>query len=238
MYKITAQLDELIREGEQLAELGRAAYAETRAATDSLGFDELYYDKIAKNTLIHRDAPVGEEFHRRRARWFASLNHILKYLGLTDHLRQISNINQTDISYASLCQNQVGVLESARTLVEAGLVGKLRHLLHADLLDSLLDEANHLQETGHLIPAAVLGRIVIEGWLRDQAESHGIADHDTKKASILNDELKKETVYSTPRWRKIQSHLDVGNSAAHGKTEEFTHKDVEGMIAFAKAHCC
>jgi uncharacterized ferredoxin-like protein len=85
------------------------------------------------------------------------------------------------------------------------------------------------------VPAAVLGRIVIERWLRDQAEAAGIPEFDTAKA--LNDDLKKAGQYSGPKCKQVQAHLAVGNSAAHGKTDEFSENDVRVMLEYARANC-
>ncbi len=40
-----------------------------------------------------------------------------------------------------------------------------------------------------------------------------------------------------PKWRLIQSFLDVGNAAAHGKETEFKPADVTRMLDFIEANC-
>src|SRR5262245_63825176 len=50
------------------------------------------------------------------------------------------------------------------------------------------------------------------------------------KASALNDELKKAGRYNQPQWRMLQSWLDIGNAAAHGKFDQFTQPDVKRLI--------
>lgn len=130
-----------------------------------------------------------------------------------------------------------GVLESARDCLAAGFVGKLKHLIHAEMFDSLLQQAEALLKAGHTIPAAVLGRIVIEDWLRDQAEKAGITVAVNEKASVINDSLKKAGVITASRWRQVQSYLDIGNAAAHGRSSEITMEDVGRQLEFAKTAC-
>jgi len=130
-----------------------------------------------------------------------------------------------------------GILESARECFESGLTGKFRHLLHAEMFDSLVAQAKELLQTGHKIPAAVLCRIVIERWLRDQGDKAAVPNWETAKASSVNDGLRNAGVFSTPKWRQVQSLLDVGNAAAHGSESEFIGADVGRMIDFAESNC-
>ena len=172
-----------------------------------------------------------------RARWLHSCVNVLSYAGLTDYLEQVARIRQDGEPGPAGIAEITGILESARDALQQGLPGKIRYLLHAELFNSVLDQAGGLLETGHRIPAAVLGRIVIEGWLRDQAEKADIAGWEVEKASTLNENLKKAGVFPVPKWRHIQSLIDIGNSAAHGKDAEFSEEDVKRMIVFAQTNC-
>jgi hypothetical protein len=210
-------------------------------------------EKIAKfiSDLIQETDPLlglssvryenGErsEYIQRVSRWLRSIQQILTYGELNDFLKAINDIidkyplhvTSDEIAYVA------GVLQSAHECMTGGFVGKLKYLIHAEMFDSLLWQAESLLDNGHKITSAVLGRIVIERWLRDQSEKSGISNWETEKASVLNDGLKKNGVYSTPKWRQIQSYLDIGNSAAHGKDSEFSETDVRLLIGFAKANC-
>jgi len=172
-----------------------------------------------------------------RSDWVSSCEHVLKYAGMELHATEFRGY-RSNKSYPSYQIAQLlGVIQSARNEIEAGLVGKLRYLVHADFFDKIIDQAAELHRTGHMVPAAVLGRIVIEQWIRDEAEKEGIPDYDKEKASVLNDALKKSGHFSVPKWRQVQSFLDVGNSAAHGKTSEFNADDVKRMLDFALSNC-
>jgi hypothetical protein len=178
-----------------------------------------------------------DDYIQMRTRWLRSCNDVLSYAGLSDYLEQVARIRANGTPGASGIAEITGVLESARDALQQGFVGKIRYLLHAELFNSVLDQAGGLLETGHRIPAAVLGRIVIEGWLRDQAEKAGIAGWEAEKITTLNENLKKAGVFPVPKWRHIQSLIDVGNYAAHGKDAEFSDEDVKRMIAFAQTNC-
>lgn len=177
-----------------------------------------------------------EVFFRNSQRWLLNSKTVLAF-SQTGHLDSFKEIESSRSYPAAKLAMQIGILESALDSIEAGFIGNLRHLLHADLFGNIIEQAEDLLVNGHIIPAAVLGRIVIEEWIRDLSEKEGIPNHDSAKASILNDELKKRNVFATPRWRHIQGLLDVGNSAAHGKTDEFTDNDVRRLLDFAKDNC-
>jgi hypothetical protein len=117
-------------------------------------------------------------------------------------------------------------------MLAAGFVGNLRSLVQAEILDSVVNQADVLLKAGQILPAAVLGRIVLERWLRDQANSAGISEAETERASMLNDKLKKAGKLSTPKWRQVQAGLDVGNAAAHGNVNEFSKDDVIRLLTF------
>jgi hypothetical protein len=76
--------------------------------------------------------------------------------------------------------------------------------------------------------SAVLGRVVIEDALRRIARQENI--DETQKASKINDDLLKANRYAKPQWRLIQTWLDIGNSAAHGKFNEYDSEKVKSMF--------
>lgn len=185
----------------------------------------------------YRRSPDDVNFVQMRTRWLRSCEDVLTHAELDVYLKEFYGM----MHRATIGQYEIGevtgLLESARDALLQGFVGKIRYLLHAEMFDSVIDQAAELLKAGHKIPAGVLGRIVIERWLRDQAEKGNIAGWETDKPSSLNESLKKAGVFSVPKWRHVQSLLDVGNSAAHGKDSEFSEEDVKRMLAFAETNC-
>ena len=96
------------------------------------------------------------------------------------------------------------------------------------MFDSVLEEAKHLNQSGHKDPAAVLARVVLEDALKRIARSEGV--NDNQKASQINDELRKRGRYPQPQWRLIQAWLDIGNAAAHGKFNEYSDEGVQRLV--------
>ena len=75
----------------------------------------------------------------------------------------------------------VGLIKSVKECIEYGVTSKLKHLLHAEMFDSLVSQAKGLLETGHKVPAAVLLRIVLERWLRNQGDHAGLPNWGTPR---------------------------------------------------------
>lgn len=122
----------------------------------------------------------------------------------------------------------VGILEAALDDLNNGFLSSQEFLIASEVFDSLLEQAKHLIEAGYKDPAAVLVRVVLEDTLRRIARSEGL--DSTRKASVLNDELRSIGHYSQPQWRLVQAWLDVGNAAAHGDFGAYSHDDVVRLI--------
>lgn len=179
---------------------------------------------------------VEVERDRRYRRWRKNVVEVLKYANLDSHLAEVSEILRESWSDGYMVRRVTSLVESAVDLLKRGFIGDLKVLLRAQVFATTIDQAKALFESGHLIPAAVLARIVIEGWLKGEAEKAGITVPEDAKASHINENLKKAGIFSVPKWRQVQAYLDIGNAAAHGKLENFTREDLERLLAFAEAN--
>lgn len=122
----------------------------------------------------------------------------------------------------------VGVLSGALNDLEKGFLIGQEFLISSELFDTVLEEAKELNEKGYKDPAAVLVRVALEDSLKRIARREGL-DSD-KKTSVVNEDLKNKAIYNQIEWRRIQSWLDIGNAAAHGKFTEYTQVQVSEMI--------
>lgn len=176
------------------------------------------------------------DLERRSTRWTMSGRQVLTHAGLSDFLEEFNTIARDEFNGWQISR-LVGVVESAKECVEHGVVSKLKYLLHAEMFDSVVEQTKGLLNSGYKIPAAVLLRITIERWLRDEGEKAGVKDWKTAKASSVNDGLRTAGVFSTAKWRQVQSLMDVGNAAAHGNEGEFKETGVRRMIDFVETNC-
>jgi hypothetical protein len=202
--------------------------------------DRLIAESPALQTRAREAHPPEADLHdlqQRYTHWKTNSVATLRYAAMAElgeEFKSVANATGSSGYGIAMC---TGLLESARDLLQHGFIGNVRHLVHAELFDSLLDQSQSLLESGHRIPAAVLGRIVIERWLRDQADKASIPSAETAKPAVLNDSLKLAGAFSVPKWRQIQTCLDVGNAAAHGKESEFSADDVSRLLDFSRITC-
>lgn len=164
---------------------------------------------------------------------FSSRNLIEALFGKNEKLTVIldNKYQEKSMDYIDVI---LGVLHSAKHAIENDYTQKQELAIAGSVFDSTLTQAKELLEKKYKDPAAILARVVIEDSLRRLANNNDIAikneKGENKKASILNDELKKKEVYGQLQWRRIQTWLDIGNEAAHGNFDKVLERDVELLI--------
>jgi hypothetical protein len=144
------------------------------------------------------------------------------------HFRHLEELTTKGVSRMHEVQRVAGVVVGAKDDLDGGYLIRQEMLVAGAVFDSLLDEAKHFLGAGFDQCAAVLSRVVLEDALRRIARREGV--DDSGNASAVNDRLKAEGVFTQPRWRQVQSWLDVGNAAAHGNTGDFDADLVRGVI--------
>jgi hypothetical protein len=205
LKRLADRMRELIAEGKGVAALERSSgygvpYIQDKAALHSW---------LSKVTNIIETSFGGQSSQSR-------------------HLSQLMPKGIQSLAYSYEVLSIVGLLSGAVDDLEKGYLLKQEFLIAGEVFDSLLEQANHLNQTGYKNPAAVLGRVVLEEALRRIARREGMDSGE--KASTINDLLKNAGIYAQPRWRMVQAWLDIGNAAAHGKVSDFTEQDVAKML--------
>ena len=123
------------------------------------------------------------------------------------------------------------VLSAAYDDYKNGFVVSVKNLILSEVFDSELEQASELIKHDYHIAAAVITGVVLETALRDICKEEGIK---ITKFDRMNAELVKVGRYGVNIQKKITAIAGLRNSAAHGKTSEFTKKDVSIMIQDAK----
>lgn len=174
----------------------------------------------------------GDDSVRLQA-WLTSVGNILENVFGEEsihykHFREVlpnNGIRYVEHSYDINPIN--GILVGALDDLEKGYLLGQEFVIAGDVFDSILEQAKHLNHSGYKDPAAVLNRVVIEDALKRLARRENVDDN--KKATVINDELRKIGLYPQPQWRFIQAWLDIGNAAAHGNFNEYNKGDVTKM---------
>lgn len=116
---------------------------------------------------------------------------------------------------------------AAKEDYEGGYLRSMRSLIQAEIFDSELEQSKALYEAGYKSPAAIVTGVVLETALRELCDRLGI-EHG--KLDKMNSDIAKAGIYNKLQQKRITALADIRNSAAHGKPEEFTDRDVEDMI--------
>ncbi|WP_026176348.1 hypothetical protein [Methylobacterium sp. 88A] len=123
------------------------------------------------------------------------------------------------------------VFTAAKEDYEGGYLNHFRNLVQADVFGDELEQASELLSNGYATAAAVIAGVVLETAIRQLCTDNGIP---TGKLDRMNADLAKAGIYNSLVQKQITAQAGVRNSAAHGKPDEFTDKDVAGLIAYTE----
>jgi hypothetical protein len=172
---------------------------------------------------------LSDQHDTRLLSWFSrTVNIVERVFGAQSYAFKRLKEEELRLECVDSISRIVGLLVGGLDDLEKGFLLGQEFLVAAEVFDSILMQAVYLNQAGYKDPAAVLARVVIEDALRRIARQEGI--DDTRKASKLNDDLRKAGRYSQPQWRLIQSWLDIGNAAAHGEFDAYDQDAVKRLL--------
>lgn len=129
----------------------------------------------------------------------------------------------------------LGVLKAALSDYEGGYLFDVRQLVHAEVLDDLLEQAQALHGAGYHAPAAVVAGCVLEDSLRTMCIAEpSIVLPARPKLDGMNAQLAKAGVYTKLVQKRITAEADLRNSAAHGHWDKVEREDVGEMITWVR----
>ena len=130
-------------------------------------------------------------------------------------------------TYLATLERLRAVFLAAKEDYEGGYLQSTRSLVQAEVFDTELEQATELLGGGYRAAAAVIAGVVLETSLRELCDRNSIGHGKLDK---MNVDLAKAGVYNKLQQKRITALADIRNSAAHGKPEEFSDRDVEDMI--------
>lgn len=124
----------------------------------------------------------------------------------------------------------LSVLRALGEELQTGFLYGVEMLVAKDLLNTVIEEARALLQAKYKDAAAIYCRVILETWLKRYCDNNKIAYGKREKLSALSDKLKKKELLNLLEWRQIQVWSDIGNSAAHGKFNDYAEDDVKNML--------
>ena len=147
----------------------------------------------------------------------------------SEHFKEFSKNENTGIygTYLATLERLKAVFIAAKEDYEGGYLKSTRSLVQAEVFDSELEQASALYQAGYKTPAAVVAGVVLETSLRELCNRAGLAH---AKLDKMNTDLAKAGIYNALQQKRITALANIRNSAAHGKPDEFSDRDVDDMI--------
>ncbi|WP_017453348.1 DUF4145 domain-containing protein [Herbaspirillum rubrisubalbicans] len=145
------------------------------------------------------------------------------------YLREFAKLEKAHFgdSNLSILKRLRSVLKAAKSDFEGGYLLEVRVLVQAELFSDELDMAQELLASGYHAAAAVGARIVLESAIKELCNRESIP---LQKLDKMNADLVKAGRYTTVQQKMVTALAAIGNSAAHGKTEEYSSDQVADMI--------
>lgn len=120
------------------------------------------------------------------------------------------------------------VFLAAREDFEGGYLNSIRNLVQAELAGDEIDQAKELFDSGYIAAAAVVAGVILETTLRSLSAKRSLPIGSMDR---MNAELSKVGEYNALIQKRVTSLAAVRNSAAHGKSNEYTSEDVKHLIS-------
>jgi hypothetical protein len=180
------------------------------------------------SNLFVRDGHVDSEIGNQ---WMvSSKNHLLQTIGEKSiHFTEFSALFKDGVTYTPV-KKGIGILTAAKEDYQSGYLVGIRKLVSAEIIGSLLDQAQELLDAGYIGPAAVLAGSILEDHIKKICIEKQIALSDKPKLDYMNAQLAKIEYYNKLTQKQITSWAEIRNSAAHGNWEKFKEVDIRDMI--------
>ncbi|GGY86909.1 DUF4145 domain-containing protein [Shewanella fodinae] len=147
----------------------------------------------------------------------------------SEHYKEFLKNEETGLygTHLATLERLKAIFLAAREDYEGGYLRETRSLIQAEVFDSELEQAMALHEAGYISPAAIVAGVVLETSLRELCDREGIPHGKLDK---MNSDLAKAGIYNKLQQKRITALADIRNSAAHGKSSEFSDQDVVDMV--------
>jgi len=165
-------------------------------------------------------------------KWCTKVRALLRQLAgagapqYVESFEKQSKARMVGTTNSMLLRDLSAVFLAAKEDCDGGWLTPLNALVRAEVFDDELEQAEELRSKGYSVPAAVIGRVVLETALKSLCARHTLS---TGKLAKMNDDLKRANAYDAVVHKRVTFLSAVGNSAAHGLSD-FTPDDVEGML--------
>ncbi len=205
--------EDVIKRLDELIEKGRKVLSTRRdLPSNYIGFDDPVDSEIGNQWMV------------------SSKNYLFQIIGERSiHFTEFCALFSKGVTYSPV-KKGIGILMAAKEDYQGGYLVGIRKLVSAEIVGSLLDQAQELLDAGYVGPAAVLAGCILEDYIKNICHEKQIELPDRPTLDYMNAQLAKIEHYNKLTQKQIAALADIRNSAAHGKWDQFKNDDVKDMI--------
>lgn len=149
---------------------------------------------------------------------------------ISDALKAISGPGFQPQRAMWLIRQQVGILKACFECFDSRLYD-IQATVQADIFDSEIEAAKHLQNRGFLRASGAICGVMIEKHLSQVCANRGITLRKQNPNICDYNEALKDNAYGVVEWRKIQHLADIRNLCDHNKDREPTKDELTELIS-------
>ncbi len=195
-------------------------------------------ESLANNPQLSKEGYKIIGDNAKRIEWLSKVENIIEttFGKNSSQFRRNEELSSGKTHLPTQIHKIVGLLKAGLSDLEGGYLVSQEFLIAGEIYATVLERAkDYFYKLKDKDVAAMLGRTVLENGLKRMARQEGLeltqgTKKTAKKASILNDELKKKGRYQEPQRSLIQAWLAPGNKAAHGKFDDYDDDEVKNML--------
>ena len=199
--------------------------------------------KINDNLIAEAKAVIASKFNTKVIgsptfvdiqvlhKWWAKVKSFGFQLGIAGRPWQAMFSTDPERNTLVFAKSVFGTLEAIRYELENDHLETFTQFVKAETLADLLDQADHLFESGYHLAAGVIGRAVLEEHLRTTCDTLNCSP--SKKRPTLNDfnqSLYGIQHYTKIKMKQIDALIAIGNEAAHNN-QNLEAADVKKMLS-------
>lgn len=186
------------------------------------------YIRIAAELIEEGNRVIGTKFNTQVIgaptfvelqalhRWWGKVKSLAHQLGVAARPWQKTLSTDPERNTLAFAMQIVGTLEAIKHELEHDHLESFTNLVRAETLTDLIEQAEHLFDSGYHLAAGVIGRAILEEHLRTTCETIGCLP--AKPRATINDfnqALYGAQHYTKIKMKQIETLTTIGNDAAH-----------------------
>jgi len=194
-------------------------------------------ENLANNPQLSKEGYKIIGDNAKRIEWLSKVENIIEttFGKNSSRFKRNEELSNGKTHLPTQINKIVGLLKAGLSDLEGGFLVSQEFLIAGEIFADVLEQSKYFHSLKHKDVAAMLARTVLEDGLKRIARQEGIEltqypKKIAKKASALNDELKKKGRYQEPQRSSIQAWLATGNAAAHGNFNDYDDDEVKTML--------